>query len=154
MGWMHIGMSVKTLQWRHNGHDGVSNHQFTIVYSTVYSGANRKTHQSSASLAFVRGIHRWPVNSPHKWPVTRKMFPFDDVIMGWIIYTRPGTYFREKCALKLLYHICRMSKKMKLGTNKLKLDFKLLPKIYFFGTTIYTEKSTSKFDADLAQNEK
>ena len=40
-----------------------------------------KKHQSSASLAFVRGIHRGPVNSPHKWPVTRKMLPFDDVIM-------------------------------------------------------------------------
>ena len=53
----------------------------TIVYSTVYSGADQRKHQSSASLAFVRGIHRWPVNSPHKWPVTRKMFPFDDVIM-------------------------------------------------------------------------
>ena len=38
-------------------------------------------HQSSASLAFVRGIHRWPVNSPHKGPLTRKFFPFDDVIM-------------------------------------------------------------------------
>ena len=58
-----------------------------IVYSTVYSGADQRKHQSSASLAFVRGIHRWPVNSPHKWPVTRKMFPFDDVIVaqsyGW-----------------------------------------------------------------------
>ena len=53
----------------------------TIVYSTVYSGADQRRHQSSASLAFVRGIHRRPVNSPHKWPVTRKMFPFDDVIM-------------------------------------------------------------------------
>ena len=53
----------------------------TIVYSTVYSGADQKEHQSFASLAFERGIHRWPVNSPHKWPVTRKMFPFDDVIM-------------------------------------------------------------------------
>ena len=52
-----------------------------IVYSTVYSGAYQSKHQSSVSLAFVRGIHRWPVNSPHKWPVTRKMFPFDDVIM-------------------------------------------------------------------------
>ena len=52
-----------------------------IVYSTVYSGADQRKHQSSVSLAFVRGIHRWPVNSPHKWPVTRKMFPFDDVIM-------------------------------------------------------------------------
>ena len=53
----------------------------TIVYSTVYSDVDRKKHQSSASLAFVWGIHRRPVNSPHKWPVTRKMFPFDDVIM-------------------------------------------------------------------------
>ena len=52
----------------------------TIVYSTVYSGDQTK-YQSSASLAFVRGIHRWPVNSPHKGPVTWKMFPFDDVIM-------------------------------------------------------------------------
>ena len=54
----------------------------TIVYSTVYSDADQNKHQSSASLAFVRGIHRGPVNSPHKWPVTRKMFPFDDVIMA------------------------------------------------------------------------
>ena len=42
----------------------------------------KRKHQSSASLAFVRGIHRGPVNSSHKWPVTRKMFPFDDVIMS------------------------------------------------------------------------
>ena len=54
----------------------------TIVYSTVYSDAEQRKHQSSTSQAFVRGIHRWPVNSPHKWPVTRKMFPFDDVIMS------------------------------------------------------------------------
>ena len=53
----------------------------TTVYSTVYSGADQSKYQSCASLAFVWGIHRWPVNSPHKWPVTRKMFPFDDVIM-------------------------------------------------------------------------
>ena len=48
-----------------------------IVYSTVYSAADQRKHQSSTSLAFVRGIHRGPVNSPHKWPVTRNMFPFD-----------------------------------------------------------------------------
>ena len=53
----------------------------TIVYSTGYSGADQRKHKSSASLAFVWGIHRGPVNSPHKWPVTRKVFPFDDVIM-------------------------------------------------------------------------
>ena len=80
------------LQWRHNGSDGVSNHvimgamasqitRLTIVYSTVYSSADLRKYQSSASLAFVRGIQRSPVNSPHKWPVTRKMFRFDEVIM-------------------------------------------------------------------------
>ena len=53
----------------------------TIVYSTVYSGTDQRKRQSSASLAFVGGIHRWPVNFPHKWPVTRKMFPFNDVII-------------------------------------------------------------------------
>ena len=45
----------------------------TVVYSTVNSGADQRKHQSSASLAFVWGIHRGPV--------TRKMFPFDDIIM-------------------------------------------------------------------------
>ena len=53
----------------------------TIVYSTVYSGADQGKHESSASLAFVRGIHRERVNSRHKCPVTLKMFPFDDVIL-------------------------------------------------------------------------
>ena len=68
----------------------------TIVYSAVYSGADQRKHQSSASLAFVRGIHRRPVNSQHKWPVTRKMFPFDDVIMNRleqvssVIYKKQG----------------------------------------------------------------
>ena len=53
-----------------------------IVYSTFYPGADQRKHQSSASLAFVRGIHRGPVNSPPKRPVARKMFLFDDVIMA------------------------------------------------------------------------
>ena len=46
----------------------------SIVYSTVCSYVDQRKHQSSASLAFVRGIHLWPVNSPHKGPVTRKSF--------------------------------------------------------------------------------
>ena len=56
---------------------------FTIVYSSIYSGANQREYQNSASLAVVRGIHRWPVNSSHKGSVTRKMLPFDDVIMNY-----------------------------------------------------------------------
>ena len=54
----------------------------SIVYSTVCSGAAQRKHQSSVWLAFVRGIHWWLVNSPHKGTVTWKMFPFDDVIMA------------------------------------------------------------------------
>ena len=60
----------------------------SVVCSTVCSGVDQRKHQSSESLAFVRGIHRWPVNSPHKGPVTRKMFPFDDVIMDVMIWYR------------------------------------------------------------------
>ena len=62
----------------------------TIVFSTVFSDAGQRKHQSSASLAFVQGIHRGPVNSPHKWPVTRKMFAFGDVIMKmtWSLVTQ------------------------------------------------------------------
>ena len=77
------GNRYLTLRWRRNDRDASQITSLTIVYSTVYSDADQRKHQSSASLAFVRGIHRGPVNSPHKWPVTRKMFPFDDVIMTY-----------------------------------------------------------------------
>ena len=72
-----------TLQWRHNERDGVSNHQpHDCSLKRVFRGRSKKT-SSFASLVFVRGIHRWSVNSPHKRPVTRKMLSFDDVIMSW-----------------------------------------------------------------------
>ena len=84
----------------------------TIVYSIVYSDADQRKHQSSASLAFVRGIHRGPVSSPHNWPVTRIMFPFDDVIMRTEINyvsimhatdsTKFAVYSSNFCFLKLL----------------------------------------------------
>ena len=76
--WQYAYQFKRALRWRHNEQDSVSNHQ------PHHCLLNRllRADQSSASLAFVRGIHRGPVNSPHKWPVTRKMFPFDDVIMG------------------------------------------------------------------------
>ena len=62
--------SLIYLQWRHNGCDGVSNHQpHGCLLNRIFRCRKR---ESSASLAFLRGIHRWPVNSLHKWPVTRK----------------------------------------------------------------------------------
>ena len=81
----------ETLRWRHNDHAGVSNHQPHGCLSIVYSGVDQRKHQSSTSLAFVRGIHRdrW-INSAHKGLVTRIMFPFDDGIM--VRKINPGTY--------------------------------------------------------------
>ena len=55
--------------------------RFSFVYSAVCSDSDQRKRQCSAPLVFVRGIHRWPVNSPHKGPVTRKIISFDDVIM-------------------------------------------------------------------------
>ena len=68
----------------------------TIVYSTVYSGADQRKHQSSTQPAILREIYRWPVNSPHKGPVTRKRFLFDKVIMSHFhlryTYTQTGLF--------------------------------------------------------------
>ena len=71
----------KSLHWRHNGHDCVSNHQ---PHQCLLNRFQRKHQSSAASLAFVWGNHRGPVNSPHKRPVTQKMFPLDDVIIFYI----------------------------------------------------------------------
>ena len=85
----------------------------TIVYSTVYSDVDQRKHQSSASLAFVWGIHRRPVNSPHKWPVTRKMFPFDDVIMITYVafpLTGPRCWYATKWQCKSMHKHSRWCK--------------------------------------------
>ena len=76
----------------------------TIVYSTVYSGAD----QSSASQTFVRGLHRRPVNSPHKWPVTRKMFLFNYVIMILLHYLlhKPFSSCWEACKMNFVLNSC------------------------------------------------
>ena len=82
----------------------------TIVYSTVYSGADQRKHQSSASLAFVRGIHRWPVNSPHKGPLTRKMFPFNEVVKYFAehwLHCNELRFCVLCCLLKFCINSCR-----------------------------------------------
>ena len=65
---------IISLQWRHNESDGVSNHRRIDFFSTVCSGADQMKLQSPGSLAFVMGIHRWPVNFSHKGPVTQNCF--------------------------------------------------------------------------------
>ena len=79
----------------------------SIVYSTVCSGADQRKHQSSALLVFVSRIHRWPVNSPHKGTVTRKMFPFDGVIMK--LHMQKVDSWRLEycyCSVEISYRVC------------------------------------------------
>ena len=70
-----------SLQWRHNGRDSVSNHQpRDCLLNRLFRRRSKKTSELRVTGLCVR-ISPGPVNSPHKWPVTRRMFPFDDVIM-------------------------------------------------------------------------
>ena len=96
----------------------------TIVYSTVYSDADQRKHQSSASLAFVRRIHRGPVNSPHKWSVTQKMFPFDDVIMalGQSHYTSASEAILNEWISRMKMHQMNVN-----ASNEFRVDSRLAP---------------------------
>ena len=76
-----------SLQWRHNERDGFSNHRRLDRLLNSRSCAGQRTYQSFAPMPFVRGIHRWLENSQHKGPVTRKFFPFVDVIMFSVALT-------------------------------------------------------------------
>ena len=79
---------TNSLQWRHNGHDSVSNHQPHDCFLNCYSDTDQRKHQSSAS--------------PHKWYVTRKMFPFDDVIMDGLFWSQMA-----HCWLVILLYLSR-----------------------------------------------
>ena len=112
----------------------------TIVFSTVYSDTDQRIHQSSASLAFVRGNHRNPVNSPHKWPVTRKMFPFDDVIMvfRWCMWVHPGTPLPVHMSkylvadITLLHYLWESCAQILLGLRYRSLWVRILHLVIFF----------------------
>ena len=76
--WRH---KMNALPWRHNGHDSVSNHQpHDCLLNRLFRRRSKKTSKLRVTGLCV-GNSPGPVNSPHKGPVTRKMFPFDDVIM-------------------------------------------------------------------------
>ena len=80
------------LQWRHNECNGVSNHRRLHCLLNCWLSCRSKKTPKLRVTDLCAGIHRWTVNSPHKWPVTRKMFPFDDVIITcYYIYSYPHT---------------------------------------------------------------
>ena len=96
-----------SLQLRHNQHDGVSNHQpYACSLNRLFRHRWKKNTKATRHWPLWGGNHRWPVNSPHRRPVTRKMFSFDDVIMlkklfdtiqkQWVNeYSEPLQYFHD-----------------------------------------------------------
>ena len=86
--WMFVVNALTSVswQWRHNKWRRLKSPTTRLFTRPFIQGTDQRKHQIPASLAFVRGIHRWPVNSQHKWPVTRKMFPFDAVIMVILVF--------------------------------------------------------------------
>ena len=79
--WANYYGSAQPLRWRQNGRDSVSNHQpHDCLFNRLFRRRSKKTSKLRVTGLCV-GNSPGPVNSPHKWPVTRKMFPFDDVIM-------------------------------------------------------------------------
>ena len=118
----------------------------TIVYSIVHSAADQRNHQSSAPLTFVRGIHWWSVNSMQKGPVTRKTFPFDDVIMisvpadGLITLSPSAEIFRHtKYIHKCIAPSCLFSTQVR-GDGTWPLITHLFPLISRFYVTTYQWK--------------
>ena len=100
---IHTAYGAISLLWRQMVVIASQITSLAIAYSTIYSDVDQRKHQSSASLAFMRGIHRWPVNSQHKWPITRKMFPFDDLFMiccfmcAWVCDVTPTKQSAANC---------------------------------------------------------
>ena len=123
------------LQWRHNEHNGVSNYKPRNCLLNRLFRRRSKSHQSSSSLAFMWGIHRWPMNSPHKRPVTRKILLFDDVIMAlnhfgditikciWYhssIFNLPPASDTRKCQISTVNHTsCQPAELTHLPMNKM-----------------------------------
>ena len=82
VGFISIHHNETALLWRHNGHDSVSNHQpHDCLLNRLFRRRSKKISKLRVTGLCAENIHRVPVNSPHKWPVTRKMLPFDDFIM-------------------------------------------------------------------------
>ena len=93
--WIPIIRARNALLWRHNGHDGVSNHQPRgCLLNRLFIRRSKKTSKLRVTGLCV-GNSPGPVNSPHKGPVTRKMFPFDDFIMCRGTYKSPLDCFHK-----------------------------------------------------------
>ena len=94
---------MASLQWRHDGRDGALNHQpHDCLLHRLFRRRSKKTSKLRVT-GLCAGIHQWAVNSPHKWPVMRKMFPCDDVI----IITLPNSLYSSLSDTVLFHKGCK-----------------------------------------------
>ena len=103
MSLLNLSHTGATLRWRHNGRDGVSNHQpHVCLLNRLFRRRSKRTSKLRVT-GLCAGNSPGPVNSPHKWPVTRKMFPFDDVIMitYWCYTCTEENFFKTS---SILFH--------------------------------------------------
>ena len=85
-------VNLTPLQWRHNGRRGVPNYQQLDGLFNYLFELTLEKKQSGRYRLFMRGIHWWPVDSPHKGPVTQKAFPVRDVIMTLYLGFLPASF--------------------------------------------------------------
>ena len=124
---------AQTLHWRHNDHDGVSNHQpHGCLLNRLFRRRSKKTSKLRVTGLCV-GNSPWPVNSPHKGPVMRKMVPFDDVMMIFVTsqyhtgFDNTGNCFechKAKHYSYLTWNICTMS--LATNTHSLNCDYSFI----------------------------
>ena len=95
----------KLIQWRLNEHDGASNRHLDCLLNCLLRRRSERKYQSFMPLASVRGVHRWPVDSPPKGPATRKMFPFDDVVMHLMSPNSIRTIYRCTTTILVTYYL-------------------------------------------------
>ena len=120
----------------------------SIVYSTVCTDADQRKYQSSASLVFVRWIHRRPVNSPHKGPVTRKIFQFDDVSM---VLKFPSLWINHETCVK--YTIQRLWCQCKIQIVLLSHQFTIISVIaWSYSMLSHFVYAPSQWETTLQRN--
>ena len=95
-GWLHYNDVIMSVF-------GASYHQPHGCSLKCAFGRRSTKTQKLRVTGLVREIHRWPVNSRHKGPVTRKMFPFDDVIMG-SVESSMLQWHSYLCTYRFLFH--------------------------------------------------
>ena len=104
---LFFSKSLMPLLWRHNGLDSVSNHQpHDYLLKRLFMHRSKKTPKLRVTgLCAGNSPETGELGTPHIGPVTRKMFPFDDVIMFY--FNALGAIYEWRPRMRKGFHPCR-----------------------------------------------